>query len=91
MTHVFFADQETEIRNEIERDETENVEDIEGIGPANAAKLQEAGVRVEEVIGQRPTWAGAKVRVELGDLSRGEERDLFVRFQSDARRAGARR
>jgi Ca-activated chloride channel family protein len=47
------------------------------------------GVRIDEVIGQRTTPMGGRVRVELGDLSRGEQRDLFVRLGSDPRRAGA--
>ncbi|HJL17819.1 MAG TPA: VWA domain-containing protein [Sandaracinaceae bacterium LLY-WYZ-13_1] len=47
------------------------------------------GVRIHSVVGQPTTTASGAVRVPLGDLSEGEHRDVIVRVNADARRAGA--
>lgn len=48
------------------------------------------GVRIDGVVGQQITpLANGHVEVALGDLSEGEHRDVIVRMQSTARRAGA--
>lgn len=47
------------------------------------------GVRIDGVVGQPVELAGGAVRVPLGDLSEGEERDVIVRLSADPRREGA--
>ena len=47
------------------------------------------GVRIDEVIGQRTSVTAGKVHVDLGDMSRGETRDIFVRLTVPGRRSGA--
>ena len=48
------------------------------------------GVRIDGVVGQRITPLGnGHVRVELGDLSEGEHRDVIVRMHTGAHRPGA--
>lgn len=47
------------------------------------------GVRIAGVVGQAMQAGGGAVRVSLGDVSEGEQRDVIVRLQADPRRAGA--
>jgi Ca-activated chloride channel homolog len=47
------------------------------------------GVRIEGVVGQPTSVGSGVVRVALGDLSEGEERDVIVRMHAEPRRRGA--
>lgn len=47
------------------------------------------GVRIDGVVGQPVQIAGGAVRVALGDLSEGEQRDVIVRLVAEPRREGA--
>lgn len=47
------------------------------------------GVTIEDVVGQPVTAGGGAVRVALGDVSEGEEREVIVRLSAEPRRAGA--
>jgi len=47
------------------------------------------GVRILGVVGQKVSQSGQKVSVQLGDLSRDDDRDLIVRLRNEPRREGA--
>ncbi len=47
------------------------------------------GVAIEKVIGQRASVEGRRIRLPLGDLSRGDQRELFVRLKVEEHHAGA--
>lgn len=47
------------------------------------------GVRIDGVVGQPLQMEGGAVRVALGDLSEGEQRDVIVRLVAEPRREGA--
>jgi Ca-activated chloride channel family protein len=47
------------------------------------------GVAIEKIIGQRASVEGRRIRLPLGDLSRGEQRELFVRMNVGEHHAGA--
>jgi Ca-activated chloride channel family protein len=47
------------------------------------------GVRIEAVVGHPMVHTGAKVQVTLGDLSRGDKRELIVKLSADPKREGA--
>ncbi len=47
------------------------------------------GVRIDSVVGQNVSESGSAVRVLLGDLAEGEQRDLIVRMTVDGHRDGA--
>lgn len=47
------------------------------------------GVSIERVVGQATSPDGKKLRLPLGDLSRGEKREIFVRLRVSDQHAGA--
>ena len=47
------------------------------------------GITIEGVVGPAASSTGSGVRVELGDLSEGDSRDVLVRMQAAPRRGGA--
>jgi Ca-activated chloride channel family protein len=47
------------------------------------------GISVERVVGQATTADGKKFRLPLGDLSRGEKREIFLRLRVSDQKAGA--
>lgn len=69
----------------------EEVLRLQGVYARNATvELQPGpGVRIESVVGFPMSQNGAKVQVTLGDLSRGDKRDLIVKLSADPRREGA--
>ncbi len=64
---------------------------LDGVYARNAELefLPGPGVVVESVIGQASTNDGRKVRLSLGDLSRTDKREVFVRFAVTGQHAGA--
>lgn len=69
----------------------EEVLRLQGVYARNATlELQPGpGVRIEGVVGHPISNYGAKVQVTLGDLSRGDKRDLIVKLSADPKREGA--
>jgi Ca-activated chloride channel family protein len=64
---------------------------IDGVYARNAELelVPGPGVAIERIIGQRASAEGKRIRLPLGDLSRGEERELFVRIKVGEHHAGA--
>lgn len=70
------------------RDEVKRVEGV--VGRAAALDLTPGpGVRVSDVVGQRFDRVEGKIHIDLGDVSRGDERTLFVELDATTRRAGS--
>ncbi len=64
---------------------------LQGVYAKNAtvALTPGPGVRVEGVLGQQVSFSGATAQVSLGDLSKGETRDLVVRLAIAGKKPGA--
>lgn len=64
---------------------------IDGVYARNAELelVPGPGVAIEKIIGQRASVEGRRIRLPLGDLSRGEKRELFVRMNVGEHKAGA--
>lgn len=64
---------------------------IDGVYARNAELelVPGPGVAIEKIIGQRASVEGRRIRLPLGDLSRGEKRELFVRINVGEHHAGA--
>jgi Ca-activated chloride channel family protein len=69
----------------------EEVLRLQGVFARNATVelVPGPGVQIEAVVGHPMVRNGAKVQVTLGDLSRGDKRDLIVKLSALPRREGA--
>lgn len=69
----------------------EEVLRLQGVFARNATLelVPGPGVRIEGVVGYPMAQSGPRVRVTIGDLSRGDKRELIVRLSADPRREGA--
>lgn len=68
----------------------EELERIDTIYGRNATAVLTAGpgVRIDAVVGAQDPPAGGRAFVQLGDISRGDERDIVVRMTVTPRKAG---